>query len=67
MPTHKCPRCKIGLDIDMVEIKDPVVSDYFFAGFRVCPNCDIEITVHKTGNISREYIGEEHGTIPETG
>ena len=67
METYECPKCLIGLDIDMVEIKDPAVSDYFFAGFRLCPNCDTEITIHKTGNITRKYIGEEHGTISEAG
>ena len=55
--TIKCanPKCRIGQDINMKELEDAIVSSFFWAGFRVCPNCGTENTVHKTGNLMSVY------------
>ena len=61
--TTKCPQCRIGMDVDLVEIEDAVMTDYFWHGERICPNCGCEVVIHKTGNVVREYI-KDTGEVP---
>jgi hypothetical protein len=49
MPTTiKCPKCNIGMDIDIHKTPEPIFTPYFSSGVRQCPNCEMVIDMSIT-------------------
>ena len=37
--TIKCPKCKIGMDMNLEDTENPIFEEFYLDAFKSCPNC----------------------------
>ena len=48
--TIKCPKCDIGMDIELESTENPIFEEYYLDAFKSCANCETVIHASITGN-----------------